>query len=360
MKSYTGKNNNIYHLEDVYIGKGGEGSVYNIIGDPNQVAKIYDPRKKFKTEADRQELLEKLETMYSMKINTVIDGILRVAWPTDILFDNGTFVGYVMPKVKLPYKIYHVMRNDRMKIFPNYTWKFSVQYAYNLSWVVWYLHMNGIIIGDMNMNNIAVGPKGDIVLIDCDSFDIRNTKTGKHYKCKVGLSELLAPEIQVHARVEDANFSKEADNFSLAIHLFRLLMNNSDPFGARVLGRNVNSKTVPSLNEAIINGECPHFRSVPNKEVPPSAPKLDLLPPDIAQAFDRTFNYTQLTVQKSMKNRTTAEEWNRLLLKYAQAEPNPNLKRCTKVASHVYPVHHTTCPFCNANARKQKKGFFRK
>ena len=161
-------------------------------------------------------------------------------------------------------------------------------------------------------------------------------------------------------KVEDANFSKETDNFSLAIHLFRLLMNNSDPFGARVLGRNVNSKTVVPLNQAIINGECPHFRSIPNKEVPPAAPKLDLLPQDLAQAFDRTFNYTQLTVQRSMKNRTTAEEWNRLLLKYAQAEPNPNLKRCTKVASHVYPIHHTTCPFCSANAHKKKKGFFRK
>lgn len=348
-------------MEDTPLGKGGEGTVYAISGDPDRVAKLYHPHKKFKTEADRKELLEKIETMYSMKIKTVIDGILRVAWVEDILFDNGVFVGYVMPKVTFPHKIYHMMRNDRLKIFPNYTWKYSVQYAYNLSWVVWYLHMNGIIIGDMNMNNIAVGEKGEVVLIDCDSFDIRNKKTGKHYKCTVGLGELLAPEIQMVDKVADANFTKESDNFSLAIHIFRLLMNNADPFGAKVLGRNINSKAVVPVNQAIINGECPHFRTVPNKTVPDSAPKLDLLPPDLAQAFDRTFNYTQLTVQKNMKNRTTAEEWNRLLLKYAQAEPNPNLQKCKKVASHVYPVHHVTCPFCAAkaaNARKKKRSLF--
>ena len=262
MKSYTGKTNKVYQLEDTPIGQGGEGAVYAISNDPDRVAKLYHEHKKFRTEDERKELLEKIETMYSMKIKTKIDGILRVAWVEDILFDNGTFVGYVMPRVTVPYKIFHVTRDDRIKIFPNYTWKYSVQYAYNLSWVVWYLHMNDIIIGDMNMNNIAVGSKGEVVLIDCDSFDIRDKRTGKHHKCTVGLQELLAPELQMAGKLADATFTKESDNFSLAIHIFRLLMNNADPFGAKVLGQNTDSKAVVSANHAIINGECPHFRSV--------------------------------------------------------------------------------------------------
>lgn len=355
MKSYTGKTNKVYQLEDTPIGQGGEGAVYAISNDPDRVAKLYHEHKKFRTEDERKELLEKIETMYSMKIKTKIDGILRVAWVEDILFDNGTFVGYVMPRVTVPYKIFHVTRDDRIKIFPNYTWKYSVQYAYNLSWVVWYLHMNDIIIGDMNMNNIAVGSKGEVVLIDCDSFDIRDRRTGKHHKCTVGLQELLAPELQMAGKLADATFTKESDNFSLAIHIFRLLMNNADPFGAKVLGQNTDSKAVVSANHAIINGECPHFRSVPNKTVPEYAPKLDLLPPDIVSAFNRTFNYTQLTAQKNIKNRTSAEEWNRLLLKYAQAEPNPNLQTCKKVSAHVYPIHHASCPFC---ASQKKQGFW--
>lgn len=357
MKSFTGKHGKVYRLEDNPLGQGGEGAVYAIKEEPNLVAKLYHPHVKFKTEADRRELLEKIETMYAMKIRTTIDGILRVAWVKDILFDQGTFVGYVMPRVTVPYKIFQVTRDDRVKIFPTFTWKYSVQYAYNLSWVVWYLHMNDIIIGDMNMNNIAVGPKGEVVLIDCDSFDIRNKKTGRHHKCTVGLQELLAPELQMVGKLADATFTKESDNFSLAIHIFRLLMNNADPFGAKVLGHNTDSASKISANHAILNGECPHFRSIPLKKVPDWAPKLEFLPPDIVEAFNRTFNYTQTTALKNAKNRTTAEEWNRLLLKYAQPEPNPNLQTCPKDAAHVYPIHHTTCPFCTT---QKKSGFFDK
>ncbi len=352
MKTYTGRKYKIYHLEDEPIGQGGEGAVYAICGDPDRVAKLYHPHKKFRTEEDRNELHRKIETMYSMKIKTRIDNILRVAWVEDILYENGVFVGYVMPRVTVPYKIFHVTRDDRKKIFPNYTWKYSVQYAYNLSWVVWYLHMNDIIIGDMNMNNIAVGSRGEVVLIDCDSFDIWDKKTGVHYKCTVGLRELLAPELQMVGKLSNATFSKESDNFSLAIHIFRLLMNNADPFGAKVYGRNRDSKTAVSANQAIINGECPHFRTVPDKQIPDYAPRLDLLPPDIAEAFTRTFLYTQATVRTSMKNRTTAEQWNRLLLKYAQPEPNPYLRTCDFDAAHVYPIHHTTCPFCAVRKKK--------
>ena len=354
MKSYTGKNHKTYYLEDTPIGQGGEGAVYAVSNAPDLVAKLYHPHKKFQTEASRKELQAKIEAMYSMKIKAKIDGILRVAWVEDILFDNGVFVGYTMPRVTLPYKIYHVMRDDRTKIFPRYTWKYSVQYAYNLSWVAWYLHMNGIIIGDMNMNNIAVGEKGEVALIDCDSFDIRDKRTGQHFSCSVGLGELLAPELQTVGNLSNATFTKESDCFSLAIHIFRLLMNNADPFGAKVSGNNTESKSAVAANQAIINGECPHFRNIPNKEIPDYAPKLDFLPLDIIAAFDRTFNYTQVTALKCAKNRTTAEEWNRRLLKYAQAEPNPHLTTCARNSAHVYPSHHTTCPFCSG---AKKRGF---
>ncbi len=360
MKIYNGKNKSVYRLYDKPLGTGGEGAVYEIENDSQHVAKIYHEAKKFDTEEKRQTLRAKIETMISMNIRTTIDGVLRIAWPQDILFENGKFVGYVMPKVSTPYKIFHVTRDDRTKIFPNYTWKYSVQYAYNLSWVVWYLHMNHIIIGDMNMNNIAVDKTGRVVLIDCDSFDIRNPRTKVRYKCEVGLPELLAPELQAAGEVKNGNFTAESDDFSLAIHIFRLLMNNADPFGAKVVGINVNSQTAFNINSSIINGECPYFRRIPNKAVPDWAPKLDLLPADMIAAFDRTFNYTQTTILTSAKRRTTAEEWNRLLLQYAKPEPNPALKTCPKNPSHVYPAHHTSCPFCKNAAAAGKKGFLNK
>ena len=363
MKSYNGKIKSIYRLYDKPLGWGGEGAVYEIDGDAQHVAKIYhdDPqRKKFDTEAKRQAMREKIETMISMHIQTTIDGVLRLAWPQDILLENGKFVGYVMPKVSTPYKIFHVTRNDRTAIFSNYTWKYSVQYAYNLSWVVWYLHMNQIIIGDMNMNNIAVDTTGRVVLIDCDSFDIQNPRTHVRYKCEVGLPELLAPEMQACGQIKNGTFTKESDDFSLAIHIVRLLMNNADPFGAKVVGINVNSQTAMDINSSILNGESPYFRKIPKKRIPDWAPRLDLLPPELIAAFERTFSYTQTTVLTSAKRRTTAEEWNRLLLTYAKAEPNPALRTCQKNPSHVYPAHHTSCPFCRYAAAAARRGFLYK
>ncbi len=353
MERYTGKSSKVYYLEDTPLGRGGEGSVYAVRGEPDIVAKLYH-KERLAPPNDRMELLAKIETMYSMNIKTEIDGILRVAWVKDILFDGkGLFVGFVMPRVLVPYKIFDVAREDRKTILPNYTWKYSLQYAYNLSWVVWYLHLNNIVIGDCNMNNIAIGKHGEVVLIDCDSFDIRDPDTGKHYPCTVGLDEMLAPELQTVGSLRNGNFTKESDDFSLAIHIFRLLMNNADPFGAKVTGTNVDSKTAITANAAIVNGECPYFRKIPGKAVPPHAMKKNILPPDIAAAFERTFNYTQTTAQKNVKNRTTAEEWNRILLQYAQAEPNPKLKTCRKHTDHVYSSHLKSCPFC-AKARQMK------
>lgn len=351
MKRYVGKSGKIYTLEDDPLGKGGEGAVYPVRFEPSLVAKIYHADKKLDTEAKRRELQEKVETMCAMNIPSVIQGKLRLAWVKDTLYDNGKFVGYVMPKVDAPYKIFQVTRDDRTKIFPNFTWKCSVQYAYNLTWIVWFLHLNDIVIGDMNMNNIAVNTVGDVVLIDCDSFDIRNRKTGKHYRCTVGLEELLAPEVQMAGTLSNADFTKASDDFSLAIHIFRLLMNNADPFGAQDVGINKNSMSTLPVNRAILNGECPYFRTIPGKKIPDWAPKPDFLPNDIAEAFRRTFNYDQTTALKNAKKRTTAEEWNRLLLKYAEAEPNPNLRTCTKNKAHVYPIHNTSCPFCTSAKR---------
>lgn len=352
MKNYRGKWGTVYYISDSVIGSGGEGTVYELIGDSTHVAKIYDEAKKFPTATARETQRRKLEAMISMKIPCEIDGVLRIAWPQDILLDEGRFVGFVMPKVTVPYKIFQIARDDRKRIFPNYTWKYSVQYAYNLSWIVYFLHLNNIIVGDMNMNNIAVGTQGEVVLIDCDSFDIRDPATREHFQCTVGLPELLPPELQGIGVVATGEFTRESDDFSLGIHIFRLLMNNADPFSAKVKSVNVESSSAINAEKAIVNGESPYFRKLRNKTTPPWAPPLTFLPEDIQKGFERTFRYTQTSALKKKKNRTTAGEWNQILLKYALPEPNQNLSVCIRDPKHVYPAHHMVCPFCGAGNAK--------
>lgn len=327
------------------ISAGGEGTVYHLKNHPGHVAKIFHEGTK-----DLDHMRRKIETMMTLPIKPVVDNILRVAWPEDILLDGNRFVGYVMPFVTAPYEIFCVYRDDdeRDKMFRGkFDWICSVRYAYNLSWVVWYLHMNGIVIGDMNMKNIRINEKGHITVIDCDSFDIVNPKTKEHFKCEVGLEELLAPELQCVGALMNGHFSKESDDFSLAIHIFRLLMKNADPFGAKLISKKKSSNSLVNANAPIIRGECVYVRNVPGKAAPDWVPPFDMLPTDIQDGFRRTFGYTELTAIQNIKRRTTAEEWARMLYKMT-GDNNPYLTRCSRNKRHIYPVHNTECPWCGA------------
>ena len=330
------------------LGSGGEGTIYLLTGHGNLVAKIYNPEK-FHNGQERKQMERKLKTMISMNISTMSDGITRLAWPQDILYENGKMAGFIMPKIDSRYKIYDLYRGGkntvRDKIYPGYNWKYAVQFAWHLAWTTEYLHSRGIVIGDFNQTNIAIDTRHNtVILIDCDSFDIRDPVTGEHFPCRVGLQEMLAPELQTAGDLLKAEFTKESDNFSLAIHIFRLIMNNADPFGGRITSR-ASVSSIP-MNRAICNGECVYVRKVPGKEIPKWAPKPSMLPPDVLELFKKTFNYTARTAVRNIGNRATAGEWRRTLEPYGAPEPNPKLKKCPKNPAHIYPAHNKKCPWC--------------
>ena len=344
MAVYKSSSGKVYTL-GAQLGTGGEGIVSEIQGENSKVAKIYKADR-FKTDQDRFTMERKLKAMLDMNISVYVDGKLRLAWPLDILYENGSMVGFVMPKINSKYKIFDVQRVEMAeKIYPNYTWKYAVQFAYNLSVAVKYVHDKNIVIGDFNQNNISIDTStGAVILIDCDSFDIRDPKSGKHFPCKVGLPEMLAPELQTVRNLANGTFAKETDNFSLAIHIFRLLMRNEDPFGG-VITMSRSLSTV-SANAPIINGECPYVRTVSGKEIPGRSPTLDMLPVNIQELFKKTFDYDASTALRRIKNRATATEWCNALVVLATAEPNPNLQTCTLNPHHVYPKYSSYCPWC--------------
>ncbi len=349
--SYAGLAGKKKYLLGQQLAKGGEGIVYEVDGDSTLVAKIYKPDR-FVDESEKKTMERKLKAMLAMKVDAVVDGKLRLAWPQDILYENGSIVGFVMPRLRSDYKIYDVYRTGKDSIREReekyrgvYTWKYSAQFAYNMAWVVNYVHSKGIVIGDLNQNNLVVDPEtSTVILIDCDSFDIRDPDTGEHFPCVVGLEEMLAPELQTVVSLKKGQFTKESDNFSLAIHIFRMLMNNEDPFGGAITTNA--SQSAIAGNTAIIKGECLYVRDVPGKKWLQRMPKLEILPPAIQQLFRKTFDYTELTVQSKKKNRATAKEWVDALAVIGAPEPNPHLKHCSVNSQHVYPVHNAACPWC--------------
>lgn len=360
MAFYTGRSGKIYSLEK-QIASGGEGIVYSISGSTDQVAKIYKDGH-FATENERSTMERKLKTMLSFNISPVIEGRLRLAWPQDILYDRGRMIGFIMPAVRSKMKIFDICRTGkngiRYQVYPNYSWQHSVQYAYLLAWVVDYVHRNGVIIGDMNPNNIIIdADHATVTLIDCDSFDITDPVTKEHFPCTVGLPEVLAPEIQGSGKmIKDSTFSEASDNFSLAIHLFRMLMNNESPFGGvnKDMGSDSKSMSQIDVNADIINGECPYVRSC-KYEVRSTSPQLSMLPDSLVLLFIRTFRYKATTVGVQASKRATASEWRTALYPYIFKGTNL-LKVChnnTYGGPHIYPATNSTCPWCELERRQK-------
>lgn len=347
---YYGRNHKSYDLGQ-RLGGGGEGEIYDIVGNPSLVAKIYFNSKFNPVPGNsnpRRNLKEKIETMLEQPVQPYVNGVLTVAWPQDLLLNQqGQFVGYVMPRVKSTHHIFAASRErERMQLYPHYTWKTSIAIAYNLSLAVKIIHQSNAVIGDMNPNNIMIDEHGHVTIIDTDSFNITNKKTGKVYKCSVGISEMLAPELQGKNLANPRSvFNEKTDDFSLAIHICTLLMNNCHPFGCTSFNISQSSTSTNPVVYNILRGNCPYVTNAKGKASSDS-PDVKMLPKDIRDLFDRAFNYTSSTAIKSstISKRPSAREWQNALGKLL----NSNMKTCKKLYPevHVYPASYHKCPWC--------------
>ena len=346
--TYTGKNGKSYTLGNE-IKAGGEGTVYELSGSPDLVVKIYHDNK---LDKDRTYLEEKIQTMIEQPVDPYINGELSIAWPVDILYDTlGLFVGYVMPKIKTSSSIIQGQRDTKVNFFKHYDYSYSVAMAYNMALIVSRVHASGSTIGDFNPTNILLHHNGSVCFVDTDSFNIRNKRTGKVYKCKVGVPEMLPPELQGRdLSGSNAEFNEATDSFGLAVHIFQLLMCNQHPF-AVVIPQNLrSSSSAGGLESKITQGKCPYVTgSSWSNYIPASAPDIEMLPDYIRKLFDRTFTYTTATAVKAsvINNRPSADEWVSALYKFHKSLKNrKESKVCGNDKSHIFLRQYGECPFC--------------
>ena len=354
----TGSSGQQYTITD-HIKSGGEGGVYNT-NLPECVAKLYDISKT-SIDARMAELEQKLKYMVSYNIPTKIpNGTVIVTWPQDVLYRNGKFVGYIMPKVSGAKPIYMLNRGGKYanEVIPGYNWKTAVSVAVNLVNIVEFLHSRNVVVGDMNSDNLLVYPNGFVAVIDTDSFDITDEASNIHYKCSVGTEEFLPPELQGR-NLERKNvcFTKHTDEFALAVHIFQLLMNNMHPFNARVIIDYKQSLPVNDRNHNIVVGNCPFVRKIDGCVIPLGAPDINALLPDyIVQDFKRTFDY-QLDqsdpsymekLKRYEENRTPATDWHKHLVQLANDQ---DLVKCQNNPEHYYLAYKGHCELCEAKSR---------
>ena len=343
--TYYGNNRVAYEL-DVKVGGGGEGEVFLLKGKPDLVAKLYRPER-LKRAGERDEMHAKLKAMLAIGLKTHVDGNLIVAWPTDILTDSsGQFVGYVMPAVRNKASIISACRvSERQQLFGGkYRWNMSVAMAYNLAFAVNHVHSAGIVIGDMNPNNVLVDSKGLITLIDCDSFQIK-AANGQLFRCEVGMEEMLPAELQGRNLAKPENsYTVATDRFALAIHIFNLLCNGCHPFNCPGINEPSSSQSRSPQVKRIIRGVCPYVTGGSGK-FPKSAPDMAMLPDYIRALFDRAFKYDARTATDpaTLNRRPTAAEWYSAL---AQLYQGP-MTKCKTNPLHFYPGHYNAgCPWC--------------
>ena len=345
------------------LGTGGEGEVFET-DIPGYVVKVYN-RSKANVAARMPELEQKLLYMVNtiqMNVVSKASGNCLVAWPRDVVYENGQFVGYLMPKVSNAKSILLINRGGPFakQVVPDYNWKKALLIAENLAKVIRALHAHNIVVGDMNSNNILVYPNCDVAIIDTDSFDIR-TPDNTHYKCKVGTEAFLPPELQGRdLSRESASFTRYSDEFALAVHIFLLLAQNFHPFNVKVTD---SSQSVPQ-NKQDYNigvGNCPFVRSIPGCEIPLGAPDIRrMLPPQLVQDFTATFGY-QLNpsspdfsqqLQKAVTSRTSADSWYQHLHEF-NTRSDTELLPCSRNPEHFYLASVGSCELCAAGDRMQ-------
>ena len=329
MSDFNGNSGKNYRIQGSPLASGGEGEIFNIIGMPDYVAKIfrYDKRT---TERER-----KLSVMVSIRPNM----IEQYSWPVDVLYENGKFAGYIMPKIQGKEKLRDIYVFDKRQGKP---WSLYIAIAKNVAAAVHNVHEIHQVIGDLNPENILVNPNdGMVTLVDTDSYHISDSR--RTYRCEVGMPEYVAPELQgVHfPSASLPTFTEETDRFSLAVLIFALLMNGAHPFACKIISGS-SSKFQPIDN--MQKGYCAFFSETcaGNMDVPKYAPTIDCLPDDIQKLFRRAF----VSGRTNTSLRPSAEEWY-----YALERLEDNLKTCLKNNQHIYYYGVNNCPWCQVTKK---------
>ena len=122
------------------LGKGGEGAVYDLTGDPTRVGKIYHDANSVNT--------EKLTVMVRLS-NPSLGKIS--AWPERTLHQSpgGRVIGFVMPRADGTNLSDLLGPGSRKDQFPDATYLFVVRAALNLAKAFATMHAAGAVVGDV-------------------------------------------------------------------------------------------------------------------------------------------------------------------------------------------------------------------
>lgn len=304
------------------LGKGGEGSVFDVSNRQNAVAKLYHKP------ADTRKAA-KLRAMVAMKSERLL---ALTAWPTDILIDNkGAVVGFLMSRVSGHKDIHELYSpHSRKSAFPTADWRFLVRAAANTARAFAAIHDAKAVIGDVNHGGIAVSSQATVKVIDCDSFQV--SSAGEVFTCDVGVPTFTPPELQ-NRPFRGLMRSANHDNFGLAVMIFHLLFMGRHPFAGRYSGTGD-----MGIEKAIAEFRYAygHANAAAKMSPPPNMPPVAALSKPVADLFEQAFGRSGV-----QSGRPTASQWATTLHGLEQ-----NIITCTQHPGHHYLKGVDRCPWC--------------
>ncbi len=309
------------------LGKGGEGSVYEVPANHHWVAKLYNAH--HQPDAPKQAKLRFMATTADTEL------LSYAAWPQETLHKtaNGPVVGFLMPKVSGRAPI-HMLYSPahRRQDYPQAAWDFLLFTARNTAAAFAAIHHHGHVLGDVNQGNVLVGADSKVVLIDTDSFQIN--ANGTPHLCKVGVAHFTPPELQGVASFDRVPRTSNHDNFGLALLIFHLLFGGRHPYSGVPLRNDAGEaleKDIQAFRYAYAQDGQRRGFNPPPKSIP-----ISIVPDPIQAMFTRAF-----TENGATGNRPTAQQWVTAL-----DGLRGQLKRCTNTPMHLYPGHLGRCPWC--------------
>jgi DNA-binding helix-hairpin-helix protein with protein kinase domain len=326
MQFQTSKGTNI--VTDTKLGAGGEAVIYKMQGG-NVAGKIYH------NPTPAQE--RKLQAMVANPPDDPMAGqkTISIAWPTEILYEeNEKFAGFLMPFVPQmrPINEFYTPK-VRVQKCPYFHYGYLVHTAFNLASAINAVHGRGYVIGDVNESNVLVGDNALVVLVDTDSFQVKDSRDGMVYRCPVGKPEFTPPELQ-NKTFKDIDRSLEHDRFGMAVLFFQLMMEGVHPFSGIFQGIG----ETPPCEERISSGHFPYSsqQSVPYRPSPLTV-GWNVLSPNLQHLFLQCFE----AGHKSPDKRPDAQIWKKQLLAAEQ-----DLRKCATNDQHRYGSYLAACPWC--------------
>ncbi|WP_288254407.1 helix-hairpin-helix domain-containing protein [uncultured Hydrogenophaga sp.] len=307
------------------LGRGGEGSVHEMSGFTDQVAKLYhkalDPRKQAKL---------------TFMASTGDAQLLKyLAWPQETLHPSrgGPVVGFLMPRVANKAAVHMVYSPaHRRQDYPKAAWDFLLYVARNIAASFETVHAHGHVIGDVNQDSVMVGRDSKVMLVDTDSFQVN--ARGEMHLCEVGVPHFTSPELQSIKSFHGLTRTVNHDNFGLALLIFHLLFGARHPFSGVPLRNGVGD----ALETDIKHFRYAYARDGQSRGIapPPRSIPVSMLPDALESMFHLAF-----TEKGASGVRPTASQWVRSLDTLREG-----LKKCSSSGMHVYPGHLGACPWC--------------